>query len=124
MRPLITHQGQCKCAEFLEPVQSWQDIMRRHKEQVAFTATLVPLTEIDDWIVDLFQCTDCGRYWAREDCGITWVTRSYEFFYFVDTQSPDQWLREAARNMDFVLTKLSKKDKVYEKLILPQIQIK
>jgi hypothetical protein len=117
------HEGYCECANFLAPVTTWKEIIQRHNDASKFSRTLRIITDDkEDWTIDLYRCKDCGRYWAREDVGSPWITRSYPFFYFADTDNPEQWLRKQSSNR--VLSKLKYAgDPDYDNLIEPLIKI-
>ncbi|HRF98487.1 MAG TPA: hypothetical protein PLZ51_24940, partial [Aggregatilineales bacterium] len=98
----VYHWGNCRCGEFLAPISSWKDVADRHELDAIVRKDLVKISDIEeDWAVDLYQCRDCGRYWAQETAGSPWLTRSYPFLYWADIPSdkdPAIWLSEQRRN--------------------------
>jgi hypothetical protein len=120
----VYHWGNCRCAEFLAPITSWKDVADRHELDDIIRKDLVKISDIEeDWMVDLYQCQDCGRYWAQESAGSPWITRSYPFLYWADIppdKDPAIWLSEQRRNA--ILNSLKKnKDADYETRIAPKL---
>jgi len=122
----VHHRGECACESFLSPVTTWKEVAQRHKSQDTLIKSLVPVAEIDDYIIDLFRCADCGRYWAREDVGRAWLTKSYPFFYLATIapdETPKAWLTR--QQWHTVLSELSKnEDNDYHTLIAPHLPLK
>ncbi len=113
------HLGMCSCEKFLQPLKTWKEIAKRHNSYRLMSRDFVYVSDNgEDWSVDLFRCKDCGRYWAREDCG---VVRSYAFFYFVGTNDPEELLEQATNNT--VLWRLNQQDEDFQILIAPQLKI-
>lgn len=114
------HDNKCHCAEFLAPLTSWGDIVQRHDTQLPLRGTLFALSDTsEDYTIDLFQCVDCGRYWARENCGSPWVTGSLDFYYLLKIESPEKWLADRSRRT--LLSSLSTDDPEYVEKIVPRI---
>lgn len=87
-------RGECVCESFLSPITTWSHVAQRHNSQGKLTKSLAPVAEIDDYELDMFRCTDCGRYWVREEVGFSWLTKSYTFFYHVELapdETPEEW---------------------------------
>lgn len=111
----------CNCNNYLSQISSWEDVLKRHLEQHNFTTSLTCISDTkEDWIVDIFQCTDCGKYWAREDVGSPFLTKSLSFFYYIDT-NPLRLYIDYKKLL--VLYKLES-DSFFKENILPRIQIK
>jgi hypothetical protein len=116
------YQNICNCSNFLSSIDSWQDILSRYKEQHNLVSTLVCLTDTkEDWIVDLFRCSDCGRYWAREDVGDPFLTKAMLFFYHVDTSEPQMWLNNPPQRL--VLDRLKRDETFFQHHIYPKIKL-
>lgn len=122
----VYHWGECQCASFLAPVTTWKEVAERHDAKYTIKKSLVIISDTqEDWTVDLFQCRDCGRYWAHEDVGSPFMTRSYDFFYWANIpphETPEEWLYR--QRMFSVLSKLEKnRDDDYHQLIAPHLRL-
>lgn len=119
-----THKGLCVCPRFLEPLTNWEDIAERAGYYSLMRPYLQNLMadQREDWSSDLFRCKDCGGYWIREDCGLTWMTRSLPFFYFLDVgdHDPGTIFLETKE----ILDRLNRNSKTYKTFIEPLIAFK
>lgn len=114
------HRGMCFCNEFLLPVKTWKEVAERHESYTLMRRHFSYLTDDgEDWVLDLFRCRDCGRYWAREDCGYSGTTRSFAFFYFLGTEDPERLLADAMSRV--VLSTLDRKDDDFKTYIAPHL---
>jgi len=119
------NSGQCHCLKFVAPITNWKEVHQRHNQGKLLTKSLIQISDTkEDWIIDMFQCTDCGRYWACEDVGDGWVWQSYRFFYAVELGDFDNlvsWLRRNRLSLG-ILGQLDPSDPDYELLIAPNIR--
>lgn len=83
-------RGACNCAEFLAPLKTWKEVALRHDLGKLLRPTLHIVSDVrEEWVIDLFRCGDCGRYWARECLS---RATGYDFFYHVESDDPQTWL--------------------------------
>jgi hypothetical protein len=112
-----SYNGICYCKNYLQPLTSWRDVKKRSEYSYYLRRTLVALTLDTREIgyIELHRCSDCGRYWAEQNCGSEYMTRSMPFFYFIGIEMPT--------SCPDVLGALDENDYEYKTLIAPHLKL-
>lgn len=114
-----TYRNWCQCKDFLQPVQTWREVYERSQWSSIIIKTLILISPDDeDYVMYIYRCKHCGKYWVKEDCGSPWLTRSLPFFYVIETNDIENWYQES------ILSRLKKNlDEDYHKLIAPRLKL-
>jgi len=83
------------CSEYLDEPKTFKDLETRLQVEDVIAATLEDVAEDRIRWRRILKCRVCGRYWALEYPYSERHGGGPRVYYFISTDSPDEWLHTA-----------------------------
>jgi len=87
--------NKCNCDNYSHPLKTLNDIQNRMSNTSPITSTLKKVTEPNEYWISVCECSDCGKYWAKEYPYSEAHGGGSPCYYIIDIVDPHDWIKKA-----------------------------